>query len=253
MKIENLQKNWNKFGQTDPLWAVLTYDGKEKGKWNIAEFFETGEKEIKEVLEHLESSKIRVNKSRALDFGCAVGRLTQALANRFDEVYGIDIAPSMIEQAMQFNKHGNRCKYILNEVDHLRIFGDSYFDFIYSNITLQHMKPSYSKKYLAEFARILKPGGIMVFQLPSERSRSTNLLKRIVRTIIPEKVIESIFHLRVRWISALRGEPVMEMYAIQKENVIDLLASEGIKTIETQDVSQSDSVWLSYRYYAIKN
>jgi len=252
VKIGKLQKNWNKFGETDPLWAVLTYDVKKNGKWNIDEFFETGEREIKEVLAHLDSLKVVVIKSKALDFGCAVGRLTQALANRFDEVYGIDIAPSMIEQAKQFNKHGGRCKYILNEVDHLSIIGDNYFDFIYSNITLQHMKPFYSKKYLAEFARILKPGGIMVFQLPSERSRGSTLTKRVARAIIPENVIEWIFHLRVRWKAALRNEPVMEMYGVQREKVIDFLTLKGVKTIETQNVSQNDSVWLSYRYYAIK-
>lgn len=252
MEIKRLQKNWNKLGHIDPLWAVLTDHGKENRQWNIDEFFETGEREIKEVLQHLESLQTAVTGSKALDFGCAVGRLTQALATRFDEVYGIDIAPSMIEQAKQLNKHGNRCKYILNEVDHLGVFGDSFFDFIYSNITLQHMKPRYIWKYLAEFIRTLKPGGVMVFQLPSERLRGAALIKRIARFLIPENIIEWIFHTRIRWKSMLHGEPVMEMYGIRREKVVDFLTTNGVKILETQNATQSNSVWLSYRYYAIK-
>ncbi len=253
MRIKHLQENWNKLGQADPLWAVLTFDGMKNRQWNVDEFFATGEREIKEMLEYLESLRVKVARSKALDFGCAVGRLTQALANHFDEVYGIDIAPSMIEQAKQFNKHGSRCKFILNEVDHLKIMGDNYFDFIYSNITLQHMKPIYIKRYLAEFTRILKPGGIMVFQLPSERLRGTTLIKRMARSIIPENVIEWIFHARIRWEGILHGEPVMEMYGIPREKVINFLKTNGAKTIDTQNVSQNNSIWLSYRYCAIKN
>ena len=39
---------------------------------------------------------------------------------------------------------------------------------VYSNIVLQHIHPHYSKQYLKEFLRVLKPGGMLVFQLPSE-------------------------------------------------------------------------------------
>ena len=252
-KIRRLQENWDRLGHIDPLWAVLTSRGKENRQWDVDEFFETGEREIKEVLDHLRLLRTAVAPSKALDFGCAVGRLTQALANRFDEVYGVDIAPSMIEHARRFNTHGDRCKYVLNEVDDLSAFETNYFDFVYSNITLQHMKPKYARKYLAEFVRILRPGGVMAFQLPSERLRGATRLKRVARCLVPENVIDWIFHARVRLIGALHGGPVMEMYGIRQNEVLDFLSATGAKVVGTQKVGQPDSVWLSYRYYAIKN
>ena len=251
-RTKQLQANWDKLGQIDPLWAVLTDPGKENRQWNVDEFFETGEREIKVVLDRLDSLHMNIGWSTALDFGCAVGRLTQALATRFDQVSGVDIAPSMIEQANQFNKHGHRCRYILNEVDHLSVFADDYFDFVYSNITLQHMHPKYIRKYLTEFARVLKPGGAMVFQLPSERSRGTTPIKRFVRLVVPEYVIDWIFHARVRLTALSRGLPVMEMYGIRQEKVVDFLSKIDVETAALENVSQSDSVWLSYRYYATK-
>jgi len=67
------------------------------------EFFESGLKEINAVMRYVESLGIDVSRRRALDFGCGVGRLTQAIANYFEEVYGVDIALSMIEQATKCN------------------------------------------------------------------------------------------------------------------------------------------------------
>ena len=45
--IDNLQASWNKLGKENAMWAVLS----DKKKWNEKEFFETGRKEIKHVLD----------------------------------------------------------------------------------------------------------------------------------------------------------------------------------------------------------
>ncbi len=62
-------------------------------------------------MDYLGDRQISFPKRRALDFGCGVGRLTQALARHFNIVDGVDIAPSMIELANQFNRSGGRCRY----------------------------------------------------------------------------------------------------------------------------------------------
>ncbi|HEY9204693.1 MAG TPA: methyltransferase domain-containing protein [Candidatus Methanoperedens sp.] len=167
MELDNLQKNWNEFGKKDPLWAILTSPGKKGNKWEIDEFFRTGRQEIEAVMRYATSFGTGFQNRKALDFGCGVGRLTQALAIYYDEVKGIDIAPSMIELANKYNKFGEKCHYILNESSDLKLFENNSFDFIYSNIVLQHMKPEYSKNYIKEFLRILVPGGIAIFQIPS--------------------------------------------------------------------------------------
>ncbi len=171
MNISDLKKNWDAFGEQDPLWAILTDPSKRDGKWDPVEFFATGEREIAAVVEYLAAKNIAVGHGRALDFGCGVGRLTQALCQHFDEAYGIDISSSMIERGKQFNRFGERCIYQMNPKDDLSLFQDNFFDFIYSNIVLQHMKPEYSAAYVKEFMRILKPEGVAVFQLPSEQGK----------------------------------------------------------------------------------
>ena len=61
---------------------------------------ETGEREISLLMHEMRSLGISVNQhGRALDFGCGVGRLTQALARRFDTVVGVDVSPQMVRLA----------------------------------------------------------------------------------------------------------------------------------------------------------
>ncbi len=119
-------------------------------------------------MRHVADMNVNIGRKRALDFGCGVGRLTQALANHFDETYGIDVAASMIDQAIQYNRHGAKCTYLVNNEDNLAAFPDDSFDLVFSYIVLQHMRPEYSKGYIKEFLRVLAPGGLIAFQIPSE-------------------------------------------------------------------------------------
>ena len=56
-----------------------------------------------------------------------------------------------------------------NTADDLSIFGQNVFDFVYTDIVLQHLEPALILRYLTDFFRILSPGGVLIFQLPSHR------------------------------------------------------------------------------------
>ncbi|MDQ2724615.1 MAG: class I SAM-dependent methyltransferase, partial [Actinomycetota bacterium] len=94
--------------------------------------------------------------------------LTQALCEHFDRCDGVDIAPSMIERAQGWNRHGSRCSYHLNTSADLADFPDGAFDVVFCYLVLQHMEPELAKGYVAEFMRLLAPGGVAVFQVPED-------------------------------------------------------------------------------------
>lgn len=167
--LKELRETWDDLGKADPLWAILTDPSKRGGKWELEEFFESGRAEMEGLLEWVEYHHVRLQKSRALDFGCGVGRLTQALCAYFDQCDGVDIAPSMIELANAHNSYGDKCRYHLIRADNLKLFPNDSFDFICSMIVLQHIRPAHTSNYIREFMRILAPGGILLFQLPSHR------------------------------------------------------------------------------------
>ncbi len=79
MALKHVQKTYEDYGKADPLYAVLSRKDAKNNKWDTDEFFATGRDEIADAMRHLASLGIEVNKGRAMDFVCGVGRLTQAL------------------------------------------------------------------------------------------------------------------------------------------------------------------------------
>lgn len=259
MNLRGLKRNWNAFGKKDPLWAILTLDEKKGNKWDVEEFFARGRDEIEKVLESVSNLGLEVRRRQALDFGCGVGRLAQALAQHFEEVHGVDIAPSMIQLAERYNRCGDRCRYHLNDQQDLRLFPDAWFDFIYSNLTLQHMEPRYSKTYIREFVRVLAPEGVLVFQIPSELdpelqaqvlaqealARGHSNLRMRIKPFIPKTVLD----LR-QWILA-RRTPVMSFHGVPRAEVVEELERSGGEVVDIQPDTWTPG-WVAFRYFVTR-
>lgn len=259
MDLKELQKNWDEFGRVDPL--VSIFRPNQKGKqWAPEEFFQLGREEVISLMGEIESLGFRLSRARALDFGCGAGRITQALPPYFDEVYGVDIAPSMIDLAKGYNRYPDQCFYILNETDDLRLFPENHFSFIYSNITLQHMEPRYIRDYLKEFLRILVPTGLLVFQLPSERkikpeNRSLGRrIKRFLRPMTPKILLNAYYRFKgIEIEEEPVGGPKMEMHAIARAEVVSFLEAEGARLLRITENQNSGPHWISLRYGVTKD
>ena len=163
LEIEALRESWEELARSIPMRSILW----RQRPWEAEEFFATGREQVDRSMETLRGLGIEPT-GRALDFGCGVGRLTQALADHFDQVVGVDVAAPMIEQAKDYNRYGERCRYLVNATDDLRQFQDASFDFVFSVIVLQHVGTALAMRYIAEFARVLRPRGVAMFQVPSE-------------------------------------------------------------------------------------
>ena len=160
---------WEEAARRDPLWAILSDPAKSNRGWTLADFFETGRREISLLLHELSTLGQVPASGTALDFGCGVGRLTQALARSFISVIGIDVSPTMIQLARRLNRYPDRVEYVLNARPDLSLLPSAALDFLYSDIVLQHIPPPQSRVFVAEFLRLLRPGGLAVFQLTAER------------------------------------------------------------------------------------
>lgn len=160
---------WELHAQSDPMWAVLSDPSRHGRRWDLDEFFETGRREISLLMFQLESLHLCPHRDRAVDFGCGIGRLTQALAAEFRHVIGVDVAPTMIRIAERLNKFGSGVTYSVNQRPDLSFIPSASVDFVYSDIVLQHLASDLAAAYIGEFLRVARPGGVVVFQLPSHR------------------------------------------------------------------------------------
>jgi SAM-dependent methyltransferase len=167
-RFRSLARSWEGLGRTDPLFGILSDPAKWGGKWDADEFFASGRAHVEKLLRSLNDARASFKRDTCLDFGCGVGRLTVPLSGSFNRTIGVDIARSMIDLARRYHAASTQCEFLVNRGLDLRQFPDATFDFVHSCLVLQHIPPDISMRYIAEFFRVCKPGGLVVFQLPSE-------------------------------------------------------------------------------------
>ena len=102
--IEESGELWDRHARRDPLWAILSDPARKGGRWDLGRFMQTGVGEVASLLYQLQTLGLDVGRGEVLDFGCGVGRLSQALAPHFQRVTGVDISAEMIEQAQSLNR-----------------------------------------------------------------------------------------------------------------------------------------------------
>jgi SAM-dependent methyltransferase len=181
---------------------------------------------------------LRPARRRALDFGCGVGRLSQALARYFDSVVGIDIAPTMVEMARQYDKTG-KCRFLVNTSTSIPDVPKRSIDLVYTNIVLQHNEVPAIEAFLGTLASLVAPGGVFAFQLPSERA---SVVKRVLVPLMP------------RWLLGLwrrgfwRGGPQMLMNGVPADRVIRLVEQEGLRLVDKAPDSSAGHRWNGFRY-----
>jgi SAM-dependent methyltransferase len=172
-------ERWEEIARQDPMWAILSYQDGKYGRWSEQRFLATGIERVDEFLTHGSEFGRPIGRQAALDFGCGVGRLTRALAARFDRVVGVDISETMLERARDLNADVGNADFRCNERADLLTFTDGSFDLVASDIVLQHLPNRETvEDYLSEFIRVLRPGGLLVFQLPTSLPLSVRLQPR---------------------------------------------------------------------------
>ena len=169
----NYVRDWEELANADAKWAIVSDPRKKYNKWDHSDFFKTGETDVNGFIRKIRNYNVKLNTGEALDFGCGIGRLTTALSRFYDKVYGIDVSERMIREGRELNKENKKIEFILNTEPDLGLFNSSKFDLIYSVIVLQHLPDrGLIRSFLEEFKRVLKPEGILYFQLPSIESRT---------------------------------------------------------------------------------
>jgi ubiquinone/menaquinone biosynthesis C-methylase UbiE len=180
----------------------------------------------------------------ALDFGCGVGRLTRALSDRFERVVGVDISASMLEEARAQHRDLLNLELLHNLATDLGPVPSDTIDLVYSNIVLQHMPARRQVAFIGEFCRVLRPGGVAVFQTPSHQDRGT--LTGWIHLLVgnrPLNIARRVLHGR---------HGVMEIHVLPRRKVLETLAMSRMSVVEIEPYAATGRGFVSFRYYAVK-
>jgi ubiquinone/menaquinone biosynthesis C-methylase UbiE len=207
----------------------------------VETFFSTGRDQIAELVSFLNSNGMPPLKGRALDFGCGVGRLTRPLASHVEECVGVDLSESMVHRAKQYHKDEPKCRFQVNESNDLSSFEAETFDVVFSSIVLQHMWPEMALKYIAEFVRVLKRGGLAVFQVPTRPSS----LRSVLRSRLP--------FLAKAYLAVKRtGYPKLDLYHIPRSQVEHAVSRAGGIVSKTRRSPVAGEMYESHEFFVTK-
>jgi SAM-dependent methyltransferase len=243
VNVTRLQRDWERFGAADPVWAVLT-DGKDTpDDRSPAEVFALGRADVARWLARLAELGGAATGERALDFGCGVGRLSQGLGHHYSSVVGVDVSRPMLAAAERHNAQPGRVTFVHNTRDDLSLFEDGSFDLVLTHIVLQHMPSELAMRYLGEFMRVLRPGGSLIFQIPTAR----------VQRRWRYAVIKSLPWLVAGYRRARYGPtPHMEMNAVSPEVIAATITAGRGKVMAADPDFSAGSAFRSATYYVCK-
>ncbi|MHC1561854.1 class I SAM-dependent methyltransferase [Actinomycetospora sp. C-140] len=230
--IDEVSRTWTRLGREDPMWAVLTDREKSGGGWSPADFLATGAAEIATLMARLAELGVDPARGRAVDFGCGAGRLSHGLAGAgFAEVVGLDISPTMLEKAREI-VGSPACDFRLATGPDLAVVEPGSADLVYTCRVLQHMPSALAHDYVRAFYRIARPGGVVVFQIPTAPARTA---AGLALSALPAPVAR-----RLR-----RG---MEMHGTSEADVRALVASCGAEVVAADDDASAGPRWSSRLY-----
>jgi SAM-dependent methyltransferase len=102
-----------------------------------------------------------------LDFGCGCGRTSRHWQR---PVHGTDIRPELVDWCQEHLPG----VYSVNEPEPPTQYPDSSFDVVYAVSVFTHLTVDRQEQWLAEFARIIRPGGLLLLTTHGDRSAAEN-------------------------------------------------------------------------------
>ncbi len=128
---------WETFARDDAAFYIAgrTFDADDAA--NEQRFFESGRNTATWLFEQVESDLPGTD--LAIEIGCGVGRLLLPMAERFDRVIGVDVAPTMLTQLL-----GNCRRFGIENAEPMSAHDTWYVrdsaDFVYSWLVVQHVE-----------------------------------------------------------------------------------------------------------------
>lgn len=178
---------WQEIAAEDPDWVVLSLPRGKRGGWAVDDLLATGERAVAHLLEVASQHAGEIGTGLVVDVGCGVGRLAEALADRFDHVVGVDVTPAMLEQA-RTRVTRPEVTFVRADVARDPVPGGRDADLVVSERVVQHLDPDELVPHLRALVGLLRPGGVAVVQVPvslpwlvrlQPRRRLYGLLRRL--------------------------------------------------------------------------
>ena len=253
---ERFGHTWDQLGRKNALGAILTVDGK-VADWNIGEFLATGRIDVGRFMPDFERLSPDTPRTRLLDFGCGVGRVTRVFSQYFDEVVGVDVAPSMIEWAQSLHADCDHCTFILNRAPNLRCSNRTRSAWCTAGSSCSTSGPPSSKGTSRSSSACSSPAACSCSNCPrSCRWTPAGFSKKrrspaTPSSNLPKPLVLAWRKVKYAFLTTSTG-PQMEMFGINRPDVESHIHAAGARLLEAKPDNSHGLEGNGYEYWVTK-
>jgi len=154
--MRDTDKDWQTIAERTPYYGVLTDDKfLNPSPQALADFFETGENDIRRILDTIRGQFGAFTPTSALDFGCGPGRQLIPIAKETGDAYGVDVSDRMLELARRHIAAAGVNAVVGTD------FPERKFNWVNSSIVIQHIPPRRGYRILRRLWQALDIHGVM--------------------------------------------------------------------------------------------
>jgi SAM-dependent methyltransferase len=163
---------------------------------------------------------------RVLDLGCGIGRHVIFAHQMGLNVYGVDLSPSAVREAIEWGRREGIAdidrRVVCNDLRELP-WPDGYFDYVISHGVLDSMPFPLARKAIAEAARVMAPGALFYCDLIAgdDSSHFREFAgEEIVSTRHEQGTVQSYFNFEKIQRLAERDLEIVQAVLIKREDVL---------------------------------
>jgi SAM-dependent methyltransferase len=173
--VRDTDRDWSAIAGAHPYYGVLTNERYlDPDADDLADFFATGEGDIRYLHAVIERIFGPFAPTSALDFGCGVGRLLLPLSKVAGSATGIDIADGMLDLARMHAAEAGANVDLVKEIPAGRTF-----DWVNTSIVLQHIPPARGYGLVRKLWAAVAKDGLLTLQITIYKdARHTGELQR---------------------------------------------------------------------------
>ena len=157
-----MSRDWDARARKNAFHYIASW----RKEWDPESFIASGEEDFERlVVPILARCGLPAVGKCMLELGCGAGRMTSSFAKRFELVHALDLSHEMLSRGRQMHSAQKNILWLQsNGVDLSCVASDS-TDFVFSYLVLQHLpKEALVLQYIREMLRVLRPGGVFLFQ-----------------------------------------------------------------------------------------
>ncbi len=157
-----MRRDWDARARKNAFHYIASW----RKEWDLESFIASGEEDFQRlVIPVLARCDLPADGKSMLELGCGAGRMTGSFAKRFRHVYAFDLSREMLSRARQMHAVEKNILWLLSNGADLSCVASDSMDFVFSYLVLQHLpEEALALQYIREMLRVLRPGGVFLFQ-----------------------------------------------------------------------------------------